>query len=770
MLPPTQRILPVIGLLLLPACSGKSGGSQTPPIGLIQDIRFETRLEIPADVQDPGLRSMVLGDFTGDGNLDVVATAIGSRDQNLVMLVGQSAKGAFSSQLLFTKPFAEPPGEIASGDFDGDGDLDLAVLFNLAGKVRILRNSGAGVFTVDTTELPAGVNGTGVHAADLDGDGRTDLVFGRGMGRVLSVRLAGPKSDFQTEVQLDGGLGANLGPMALRDLDLDGNRDIAVVDMDQDRLLVFAGLGKGAFGPTPTVLTTGHGPVDVTVADMDKDGNLDLLVADYFANELSWFQGLGKAGFAKRQVTAVDTNPFQVATGDIDKDGNLDVVLGYWPGYFIGIRRGDGKGGLSAERQFVTTGQPSKVELLDLDADGQLDVLTAATHARALSWFRGIEDAQGKSLGPRSPERFAAVLGLPVPTDPVLFRFTTAADFDGDGHADAMVSDPARNVCTVFRGDGDGRLLPGGGAGANLEYAVGTLPASISEGDFDRDGKVDVVVGVKGGLRFLLNRSAPGALAFDPQPPLAQPPLAVASGGIEVVAADIDGDGVKDLVIADYGGNKVSFLKGSGNGFSFSKAHADLPVGGGPLSLVVDDFDGDGLLDLAVSRYNQATVSVFKGKGDGSFTLLADLVSGARPNYLRSADFNGDGLKDLVVSNLDANTLGLYLNSHSGFSLPRELRVGTAPTALMAGDLNGDLRADILVSNAESADFYFLLGNGTGSFVATKQFAGTYQGISADLGDVDGDGRQDLVVASGSVLIHGLTVYRNLSTKSAGGQ
>ncbi len=752
--------------LLLSSCSKSGGSSGGPSVGVAEDLRFDSRMEIPAGVQDPGLRSFVLGDFNADGKLDIVISAVGAKDQTLRILVGQDGKGGFSDQALFSAPFAEPPGEIAAGDFDKDGDLDLAIQFVSQGVIRVYRNTGSGTFVADKGSLAAGTNGTGLMAGDLNGDGRADLVSGKGRGRILQVHLADAQGQFGKAIELDGGAGANLGPATMADLDLSGRKDLAVVDMDQDRVLVFYSEKAGGFNSVPLVLDIkADGPVHVLAEDYNRDGRPDLLVADYFSNQLSYFQGLGASGFATPQVSTLDTNPFHLSSGDLDKDGNLDLVIAHWPGYSVGVRYGDGKGGFTPERNFVTSGQPSKSAVVDLDQDGMVDVLCSATHSKAMSWFRGrdVEPGMGRS-GPHSPERFSSRIGLPVPKEMAVLRFTAAADFDMDGFADAAYTDPSVGVLTVMAGAKDGRLHPAGTAGQALEISVGKAPGSLSRSDFDRDGKMDLVVAVEGGLRFLINKSTTGNIVFDTFPPLSQPPFAAGTGAVEVKVGKVDGDEIEDLVLSDYAGNQIFVLQGTKQGFNFTKLYTPISVPGGPLGLVLGDFDADGKLDIAVSRFRLASVRVLKGKGDGTFSVMADLAAGSRPNYLRSADFNGDGLQDLVVSNLDANTLGIYMNSVTGFRPARSLQVGSAPTALFAGDLNKDGKADILVSNSESADFYFLLGDGVGTFVSTRKFAGNYQGISADLGDVNGDGKLDLVVSSGSNLVPGLSLFLNRST------
>ena len=194
-----------------------------------------------------------------------------------------------------------------------------------------------------------------------------------------------------------------------------------------------------------------------------------------------------------------------------------------------GFLAGDVKGGCAAEQQFVTSGQPSMLSVVDLDKDGTLDVLSTATHAKVLSWFRGVAD-DPRGTGIVSPEKYGMRAKKGVFTGDPVYRFTVSADFDGDGKADCVSSDPFESIVTVYKGSGSGRLLNAGENDQPMELDPGTEPGSISTGDVSNEGKIDFVVAVKGGLRFFLNTSGNVKSSFELCPPVAPGPF-IACGG-----------------------------------------------------------------------------------------------------------------------------------------------------------------------------------------------------------------------------------------------
>jgi hypothetical protein len=229
-----------------------------------------------------------------------------------------------------------------------------------------------------------------------------------------------------------------------------------------------------------------------------------------------------------------------------------------------------------------------------------------------------------------------------------------------------------------------------------------------------------------------------------------------------VVVADFTGTGIPDLAVADSGdfntntGAGVSILLGNGDG-SFRPAHT-FAAGVHPVSVAVGDFNGDGVPDLAVTPRYDGEVSVLLGNGDGSFGPARLFPIGDDSESVAVGDFNGDGIPDLAVVDVgDGHGHGIGLsvllgNGDGSFQRPVSYSAGPNPVSVAVGDFNGDGIPDLVVADAlvglHDTYVYVLLGHGDGSFQPAQSFpAGTYA-RSVAVGDFNGEGIQDLAVVS----------------------
>jgi hypothetical protein len=197
-----------------------------------------------------------------------------------------------------------------------------------------------------------------------------------------------------------------------------------------------------------------------------------------------------------------------------------------------------------------------------------------------------------------------------------------------------------------------------------------------------------------------------------------------------------------------------------GNGDGTFGAKSDYATGNGPVSVAIGDLNGDGKPDLAVASAGSypnyyGTVSVLLGNGDGTFGTKTDYATGSNPRSVAIGDFNGDGKPDLVVANQLSSTVSvLFGNGNGTFGARCDYGTGNAPSSVAIGDLNGDGKPDLAVTNegspTASNTVSVLLGNGDGTFGARIGY-GTGSGPSSvAIGDLNGDGRLDLAVASGA--------------------
>ncbi len=213
-----------------------------------------------------------------------------------------------------------------------------------------------------------------------------------------------------------------------------------------------------------------------------------------------------------------------------------------------------------------------------------------------------------------------------------------------------------------------------------------------------------------------------------------------------LVVADFNGDGILDLAVANSADNTVSVLLGKGNGIFSPKT--DYATGSAPQGIAVGDFNGDGHIDIAVSNWSSNSVSILMGEGDGTFQAKVDYVTGRGPQGVAVGDFNGDGRLDLAVTNSSDGTVGVLLNNGNGtFGAQALYNTGTNPLAVAAANLGNNGILDLVVANAGSNTISVLMGNGQGTFQAQTQYATGNTPVSMALADLNGDGNLDVAVA-----------------------
>ncbi|MEZ5979895.1 MAG: FG-GAP-like repeat-containing protein [Planctomycetota bacterium] len=216
--------------------------------------------------------------------------------------------------------------------------------------------------------------------------------------------------------------------------------------------------------------------------------------------------------------------------------------------------------------------------------------------------------------------------------------------------------------------------------------------------------------------------------------------------------ADLDGDGAVDLVTSDRVANHVSVLLGLGDG-SFGPA-TSYAAGFGPRAITVADVDGDDVLDVVASNLGSAELSILTGVGDGSLSSATTLFVATQAKHLEVADLDGDGNDDLVLGGTGWSVAVLRGTGGGSFGAPTYLPVGGGDwfgsdgiADLTVAEASGDGVLDVLVSNRDSGALCLLVGRGDGSFETNRAFESLGTPGALAIGDVDGDGDRDAVVA-----------------------
>ncbi len=283
-----------------------------------------------------------------------------------------------------------------------------------------------------------------------------------------------------------------------------------------------------------------------------------------------------------------------------------------------------------------------------------------------------------------------------------------------------------------------------------VSYTVGSGPSCVAAGNFDGVSPPDLAVANQSGnsVSILLARGGGSFNEKVDYPVGGLAPLSVA-------IADLNGDGRQDLVTANGSSSNVSVLLGNGDG-TFA-APSTFAVGLSPISVAIDNLDADAKPDLAVANNMGSSISILLGNGDGTFQPKTDYATGTNPNFVAIARLNSGAALDLVTANAGANTVSVLLGNGDGtFGLKSDMPSGgSMPRWVAVGDYTGDGAADLAVANEGTgapgtAGIGILIGNGTGSFIDAwgAPYATDGAPTSVALGDLDGDGKLDLVATN----------------------
>ena len=576
------------------------------------------------------------------------------------------------------------------------------------------------------------VGGVIPKAVDLNGDGKLDLVANT--GNELAIALGNGDGTFRTPVLYPV---QNSFSFAIADFNHDGRLDIAVGQIQASSIALFLGNGDGTF-QNPITVNLPRQPYQLRTGDFNGDGRPDLAILGYESPfGIAVLFGNGDGTFLP-PVDLGSTSLRSIDVADFNGDGRTDIIAGYDPaaGAFTLLYG-------QADGTFRTSSVPggrfpsaNGVQASDLNGDGKPDIVVTYGIAKISGY-----SAQPCGFGVLLNHGAGVFQQLPGPAIPGQFNGFAVADVNGDGRPDlvslalsvSLLGDG--NFNTVwFQGNGDGTFHNA----ARLPGVSPGLSDTVSA-DFNGDGKPDLVSvnATKGTISVRLGRGA-GAFSLPVEFP-------AAAGNSLIAAGDFNGDGKLDIATSN--GTVVAVLPGNGDG-TFQPAVVS-HIKTGVTELLAADFNGDGALDLA--WVNVQAAGIVLGHGDGTFSGAESLGQHIVYN-LAVADLNGDGKPDLVgvgdttrnkrVALVWINTGADGLLEPDVFGVP-----GRYATSLALGDVNGDGKADLVMWCDN--DLAVFLGNGEGQFVVPR-FFGNFPAIASSLAlvDLNGSGALDAVITS----------------------
>jgi hypothetical protein len=687
------------------------------------------------------LRSIVLGQFTGDGNLDAALTFSDSFSDSTsgAILVPGTGTANFNLTNLTFAPTGSQPLFINSGDFNSDGRADLITTNNGSSDVSILLNNGAdryGPNAFPTNQLP-----NQIITADFNGDGNLDtatsnlqqsstnpsgvfISFGNGMGGVSSTSNL---SLGVTQAILAG------------DVNNDSRIDL-ITAPNSTSIYVYPNSGTTQlFNNPPTIYPLSFMPKALALADLNNDGRKDLIVTSNNSNSIAVLMGASNGVFSAPVVLATPASNASISIADFNNDGKPDIALGGTGfngsgGVFVLLGSGTGSFTQVSETLVIPNGIPSTLVTSDFNGDGKADV--AVIGGNNFSNNSGtITVAFGDGDGTFSQATAYAVQSFP--------SGLVAGDFNGDNRPDLAFSARSSNSFSALLNIGNGNFRTGN------NYLAGLSPEAIAFGDFNNDGRNDFATANRAGNNFsiILNSCLEAVTKTDYngegktdfavfRPSNGTWYISNNSGGFKTLRfgatgdipapGDYDGDGVTDIAVYRPSDGVWYITRSSNNLFYSVKwgTAEDIPV--------ANDFDGDGRTDIAVFRPSNGTWYIIRSTSPSTFFAVAFGSSNDRPV---AADYDGDGRADLAVFRA-----GLWIILQSKDSTVRYQQFGLTSDKTVPGDYDGDGKSDIAVYR--NGVWYILQSK-------TNLLRVEYFGLATDVpqpGDYDGDGRTDIAV------------------------
>jgi len=838
---------------------------------------------------------VLLADLDGDGKLDIIVTNQASNTVSILQntsTMGTITTGSFAAKVDFTT--GTLPWGIAVADIDGDGKPDLLVVNQTGNSFSVLRNTSAtGGFTTASfaskVDFTTGTKPYELALGDLDGDGRPDVAVANEAGNTLSVfRNAGvtgtiSASSFAAAVTIAAGSGPY--GIAIADLDGDGKADLAVTNYNSSTISLFRNVGTTGSITTSSFaarvdFVTGTGPYHVVINDLDGDGKPDLVVANQGTDSISVLRNTSTTGsitsasFAPKVDFATASSaslPWGTATGDLDGDGKPDLVVANEVSNTVSVLRNT----ITVPNVISFGVDMSKQLALGLLQTGDtvmVRTFTGVYHNKILSVLPGtsiyrdtvnfgtatgpMEYKFWKSRGANDAQRYEAAIGPVAPygnrvdtavtglkTLPTVFfnndsviavasvspqsgpigssvtltgyRFnpTAPSNVVRFGAVKAAVTAASTTSLTVAVPTGasygaisvtdtaihftayssapfsvtylSSRIVNASSYATKVDFTAGTTPVGLAVADIDGDGNNDIVQTNSGSATVSVYRNTSSSGVISASSFAGKVDFATGSSPYGVAVGDLDGDGKPDLVVTNYTANTISVFRNTSSSGSVTSgsfaAKVDFTTGTNPWGIAIADIDGDGKPDIIVTNNGSNTVSVFRNTSvagsitSGSFASKVDFAAGTRPMGVGAGDIDGDGKPDLVVVNTGANTVSILMNTSSfgsinsgSFASKVDFNTGSSPVGVVTGDIDGDGKPDVVVANSGSMSISVLRNiSTTGSITAASLAAKVDFSAGASpyflaLGDADGDGKVDVAVTNwGSNTV---SLFKNGST------
>lgn len=699
---------------------------------------FGELMEVP-DRLARDARSMDVGDVDNDGDVDVVVGSIAGEEEASVSLFLNDGNGAFTRETIATGAITGFADSLDVADVNNDGALDIVTIARgnldpeftiVPGRFLIFMNQGgdaAGTFSAPVDlDYVLDSEPAAVHVTDINGDGMSDVVGSASYGYNHAVFWWTQNDDGTFKRSAD--IPTQAGPRFMDTADIDGDGDLDLVipeqgnpddfhpDQSGNRIILFENDGTTFINPT-VVRNDIDGPERTLFRDMDADGDVDIVVAADNHDLVVILVNEGGGSFTGLVIVDdLATQASGLSIGDLDGDDDLDILSSSQ--FYASVNQHTNNGDGTWETIEITgpnTISPDVSLLADFDGDGDLDVLGMGSSDIELAWY---ENTDGEGTFNTRDQNLVANFALDISPRDTFWWHVDTGDIDNDGDIDVIASEPNFRQLVWYENDGSGNF-------------VNQFSAAIPN-------------------------TVPGIVEFE--------------------VADVDGDGDDDIAVVNAIERTFALHVNDGTG-EFSRISISDTVDTFFGQITTGDIDGDGDLDVLAGDNPRtppggppapnASVTWYELIQQNDGTLLFDAVQTLETligeieddsfEDVKLGDMDGDGDMDAVIAsdddrNLEETVIRWYENTDGlGTFSKTENLIGIQPvvTHMMLADIDNDGDTDILSPNLGTEVLEWFDNQGDGTFVkqtvAEDVITSTSLLTMADAGDINGDGRTDLV-------------------------
>ncbi len=661
-------------------------------------------------------QELAKGDFNNDGKIDLVSCNFnGLANQQLTILLN-TGTGTFAGANKKNFSSATNPTDVAVGDFNEDGKLDVVSCSQSNDNFSLLLGDGAGNLAAPVN-IVAGDLPQGISVGDMNKDAHLDvLVTNRGTPDQVFIYLGNGAGGFSAPTIINI---VNVWDIAVADFNGDTNLDFAV--SINGTVQPWFGNGSGTTFTAGSIIS-GFNPVeDILAANLDNDSDIDIITGGaYTLND-------GTGSFGTRIVLAQTGNEYSV--GDINKDGKPDIIANDNNQNTANARilLGDGIGNFNLLAKVETNAYFNGVEIVDTNNDSNPDVVGVG------SWggipYTDVLLGDGTGYFSNAPTKYPSL------SDP---RDIVKGDFNEDGQIDIALCHSIGSTVTIYLGQGNGKF-----AKTATNHATGSFPTQIITLDYNKDNHIDLVTYNQSSSSVtVLTGVGNGSFSL-----FANLPVTSTIAG-RMATADFNNDTNPDLVVSGYTSKVINYLSGTGSGFN---AAVTISTSADVIEIKAADFNSDGKVDIVADFSNISKFVLFLGNGAGGFTESTTQYA-HKGSFFLVEDINNDSKPDVIAFEIGSSN-DFFINDGAGNFTGSGIAVSLGGFPWGYTDMNGDGFKDLVVGSQNSissqpGQVLIFKGTATGitsTILIDKDYSG---GNRLVLHDVNGDGKMDIITTS----------------------